>query len=594
MTLKLIEALNVIRMPAPDSAQRFQAALVCGCTPLHLKTLFGAYLRLRSPTKQTEIETGLLGDFAGNLDRASGGNFDAVAIIAEWQDFDARLGFRSLGSWSPDSFSSIGDEVDSSCANLERAIGRLANEAPVVFCAPTLPFPPVSSTNGWQASGVEVQIRLRVLQMVCTVGAIPGVRLVNQQYFDVRSPLDQRYDVDSDLQFGFPYRLGHASLIAEAMCRLMVPDAPKKGIITDLDDTLWMGILGEDGVDGVSWNLESGSQMHGAYQRLLQALADTGILIAIASKNDGALVHEALQRKDLLVQVDSVYPVQAQWQPKSESVGKILSAWNVSASDVAFIDDNPMELAEVKSAYPEIETLLFPRDDNAKILDLLVRLRELFGKSTISEEDRIRMQSLRESPVLAMQAGRTGRDEDAFLANAEAELTLDFAISPTHPRVVELVNKTNQFNLNGKRHGESAWDQYFKNPRSFLVVAEYKDKFGPLGKIAVTAGRKQGQVLCIDTWVMSCRAFSRRIEYGHLVELLRKFDADEVEFDYQPTPRNRPFLDFLMTVSGEEPRGRIRLTAQAILERKPRTFYQFKEARADDVQLNDGRGAANG
>jgi FkbH-like protein len=578
MTLKLIEALEVIQTAAPDSAERFHAGLVCGFTPLHFKTFLGAYVRLRLTSIGTEIEPGFFGDFAGNLDRACVSDFDAVAIIAEWQDFDARLGFRSLGTWSPDSFSSILDEVESSCANLERAIGSLADKAPVVLCAPTLPFPPLSSTNGWQASGVELQVRLRILQMLCAAGAIPGVRLVNQQYFDLRSPLDQRYDVDSDLQFGFPYRLGHASLLAETMSRLMVPDAPKKGVITDLDDTLWKGILGEEGVDGVSWNLEGG-QMHGAYQRLLQALADTGILVAIASKNDGALVREALQRKDLLVQGDSVYPVEAYWQPKSDSVGKILNAWNVAASDVVFIDDNPMELAEVKSAYPEIEAVLFPRNDNAKILDLFVRLRELFGKSTINEEDRIRMRTLRASPVLSMQSGRTDRDEDAFLANAEAELTLDFAISPKHPRVLELVNKTNQFNLNGKRHGESAWDQYFKDPKSFLLVAEYKDKFGPLGKIAVTAGRKQGQLLFIDTWVMSCRAFSRRIEYGHLAELLRKFNADEVEFDYQPTPRNRPFLDFLATVSGEGPGGRIRLTTQTILERKPRTFYRFKEAR---------------
>src|SRR5271169_1841059 len=120
MTLKLIEALEVVQRPTVDSAERFHAALVCGCTPLHLKTFFGAYLRLRLPSKQIEIGTGRSGDFAGSLDRASGRNFDAVAIVAEWQDFDARLGFRSLGSWSPDSFSSILDEVESSCANLER------------------------------------------------------------------------------------------------------------------------------------------------------------------------------------------------------------------------------------------------------------------------------------------------------------------------------------------------------------------------------------------------------------------------------------------------------------------------------------------
>lgn len=441
-----------------------------------------------------------------------------------------------------------------------------------------MPLPPVASSSGLQESAIGSQIEWAIAELARALVEIAGVKLINRQYLGRVSPVEQRYDVDSDLRFGFPYSCAHASRLAEAISRLAVAEPPKKAIITDLDDTLWKGILGEEGTEGISWNLGPASQMHGAYQRLLQALADAGILIAVASKNEASLVAEAFQRKDLALRPELVYPMEVHWGPKSESVRRILDAWNISASDVVFVDDNAMEIAEVKAAHPEIECLLFPNGSNPKILELLIQLRELFGKATVQEEDRIRLQTVKRSNERSLQATATQIDPESFLASAEAELTLDFAANPKHPRVLELVNKTNQFNLNGKRHLESTWQRYFEDPDSFLLVADYQDKFGPLGKIAVAAGRRKGGSLFVETWVMSCRAFSRRIEYGYLQALLRKFDPQEVEFAFLPTERNRPFVDFLAQISGnDEPSGPTRLSKEAVLSRAPRTYYQIKE-----------------
>lgn len=574
MPLKLIEALEIVQKPAPAAAENFSAALVCGFTPLHLEPLLQANLSLSLPSRKIEIHTGIFGDLIGNLRRATSRSFDSIVVVSEWTDFDARLGFRSLGSWSPDNFPAILVEVQARSVELQRAIRGAAVRTPVTICMPTVPFPPISLCSGVQASAIETQIELTITQLASDLVEIPGVRLANRQYLDRVSPAGQRYAVDSDLRFGFPYTSTHASWLAETISRLAAPDAPKKGIITDLDDTLWKGILGEDGVERVTWTLDGGGAMHGAYQRLLQSLADSGVMIAVASKNDAALVSEAFQRMDLALRAESIYPIEAHWKEKSESVRRILQAWNVSAADVVLVDDNAMELAEVKARHPEMECVLFPKESNSQILSLLVRLRELFGKSTSQDEDRIRLQSIRRANEVSLEAAAT--DPDAFLASAEAHLTLDFATNPRHPRVLELVNKTNQFNLNGKRHMESAWQQYFEDPNSFLLVADYQDKFGPLGKIAVAAGRAVGKSLFVDTWVMSCRAFSRRIEYGYLAALLQKFDAEEVEFAFAPTPRNRPFTDFLATMCGIEPSGPIRLTTEAVLSRAPKTYYEIK------------------
>ena len=140
----------------------------------------------------------------------------------------------------------------------------------------------------------------------------------------------------------------------------LFPAPPKKGIITDLDQTLWKGILGDAGVDGISWSLDGKSQAHALYQQVLASLADSGVLVAIASKNDPDLVEAALQRPDILLPPSQIFPMEVGWGVKSDAVGRILETWNIGADSVVFVDDSPMELAEVAEKYPGIECLRFP------------------------------------------------------------------------------------------------------------------------------------------------------------------------------------------------------------------------------------------
>src|SRR5207248_5272741 len=171
---------------------------------------------------------------------------------------------------------------------------------------------------------------------------------------------------------------------------------PKKGLITDLDDTLWRGILGEVGVEGVGWDLERRAHMHGLYQQYLAALARRGVLVAVVSKNDPQLVEESFrQRHDLLVTRSDLYPIEAGWGRKSEAVRRVLQAWNISADTVVFVDDNPIELEEVKTAHPSMETFRFFTDNPVRVWDLIRRLQDLFGKPELLDEDRLRMASIR-------------------------------------------------------------------------------------------------------------------------------------------------------------------------------------------------------
>jgi FkbH-like protein len=241
------------------------------------------------------------------------------------------------------------------------------------------------------------------------------------------------------------------------------------------------------------------------------------------------------------------------WGPKSESVQRILKAWNIGAESVVFVDDSPMELAEVAAVHPGIKCLQFPTRDQVKINQLLATLRDLFGKNVLLEEDLIRVKSARRGHQEQQDREQSSATPGQFLKLAEAEIDFHIGKTPLDPRAIELVNKTNQFNLNGTRRPEAYWQAWLKNPDSFLMLVSYKDKYGPLGKIAVLAGRGMGRKLFVDSWVMSCRAFSRQIEHRCLQELYSRFDVDEIEFDFAATDRNKPFQAFLSDMLGEPP-----------------------------------------
>jgi FkbH-like protein len=344
-----------------------------------------------------------------------------------------------------------------------------------------------------------------------------------------------------------------------------------------LDDTLWRGILGEDGPDGVSWDLDHHSHMHGVYQQFLRSLSEAGILIGVASKNDPALVAEAFRRTDILLPRDSIFPFEAHWGAKSESVARILKAWNIGADAVVFIDDSPAELAEVQSAHAGIEAMAFPTQEPQQILQLCQRVRDLFGKNSIGEEDGLRLQSLRLPYEGAEDDVNQRGSPDSFLQQAEAELNLTYSKDPLDPRAFELINKTNQFNLNGRRYLLTELQKYARLAETFLLVVSYRDKYGPLGKIAVITGRKQDSTLLLDNWVMSCRAFGRRIEYACLEALYKKYGAEEIEFAFETTDRNGPMKDFLQAILGAPPGPGSHLPRNQFQERRLESFQTVVE-----------------
>jgi FkbH-like protein len=574
--MRLSEALRINEQAVSGANPSRKIHLVCGFTPLHLETFVKANVRLHFSGEGVEVVSGLFGDLEGNLRKASNATADGALVVVEWSDLDERLGLRASAGWQSEILADVLQQVPEKLRRLEAGLADLAKSMPIAVLAPTLSIPPLTHLPPAQASGFELQLRCALTNFACRIASLPDTRLVSESALAQRSPQAQRHDVKMDLHAGFPYTISHASAAAELLTGCLFPGVPKKGLITDLDDTLWKGILGDVGVGALSWCLEDRSQGHALYQQLVASLAESGVLVAVASKNDPDLVREAFGHPRLLLDETQVFPIEANWGAKSESVGRILKAWNVGADSVVYVDDSPMELAEVAEKHPGIECIRFPPEDPAAIVELISRLRGLFGKSDLREEDRLRLQSLRSSA--ALETAQSAEPASDFLARLNAKLALRFSTTASDGRAFELVNKTNQFNLNGRRYTESEWRRYFERPNAILVTAGYEDRFGPLGEIAVMAGHGLPGDLQIDMWVMSCRAFSRHIEFQMLRKVFEKYNASRIRFSFKPTERNGPIQEFFgQFVKTDLPENGLELLASDFEQNLPELFHHVTE-----------------
>lgn len=573
--MTLNQALAIIKEQKRGGQARVHF-LVCGCQPLHLATFLHAHLLERFPDNQVEILTGLYGDFLGNLGKASGSLAMAATVALEWSDLDPRLGLRSSGGWSNRTQPDILATCRERFLQITSGLRKLAARMPVAVAPPSLPLPPIGNTVCAQSSVMELELEQQLASFLLQLSEVPGVRVLQPSRLEQSASGVTRLDAKMELLAGFPYSIPYASLLARSWVDVLYPQLPRKGLITDLDDTLWSGLVGEVGVDAISWDQEHHSQVHGLYQQMLGHLADCGVLLGVCSKNEATIVQAALGRKDLFLNADMFFPVRVGWGPKSAAIAEILGIWNIAGDAVVFIDDNPMELSEVQQVFPGMTCLEFRRNDPTSVWNLLHRLRDLFGKPFITEEDNLRRASLRAAVWMRETEPHLASPE--FLRSLNGVVTLDYRKQNGSERALELLNKTNQFNLNGLRMSEREWRACLENSESMVVVVSYRDKFGPLGRIAILIGTRLGDRVRVTHWVMSCRAFSRQLEYHLLDSLFRQANAEEIEFAFQPTERNQPLQDFFQHIgvplSGS---GGFRLSRTQFLSRPEELPHQASE-----------------
>lgn len=312
----------------------------------------------------------------------------------------------------------------------------------------------------------------------------------------------------------------------------------KKAVVVDLDNTLWHGVIGDDGLRGIELTGPRGDA-HVAFQQALAGLARRGVVLAACSKNDDATARLPFaHHPDMVLTVDDFAAFVANWDPKPQNVERIARELGLGLDSFLYVDDNPAEREAIRRSLPMVDVLRLSVDE-ADWCDDLARYPWL-EPGSVTDEDRQRAASYRARAAISAMEGRAESLED-FQRSLEMTATVAPVDDLTLDRVVQLVNKTNQFNLTTRRHGTDDVRRMLADPDCVHLTARLADRFADHGLVAVVLARAVDDVLDVDTFLMSCRVIGRGLETV-LVEELAAHARDRglraVRGRYVPTDRN--------------------------------------------------------
>ena len=324
---------------------------------------------------------------------------------------------------------------------------------------------------------------------------------------------------------------------------------PKKVIVLDLDNTLWGGVVGETGALGVALGDSPDGEAFRAFQRHLKGLAERGVVLAIASKNNPADALEVFEKNpDMVLRLDDFAAYEINWEPKGTSIPRLAQMLNLGLDSFVFFDDNPAEREQVRQALPEVEVVDVPEDPAEYARALQAGLD--FETVGLTAEDRQRTgQYVVERKRRELEAS-TG-SLDGYLLSLEMEGEVRPINEADLPRVVQLLAKTNQFNLTTRRHSREAVDELLARHGAVGVTLRLRDRFGDHGLVAVmiVVPDAEGPLdqARIDTWLMSCRVIGRTAEHfllGAVLEECRALGYRRLIGEYIPTKKNALVASF--------------------------------------------------
>jgi FkbH-like protein len=456
----------------------------------------------------------------GQALRATPGPDPELILLLPW-NFVSALDWRSGG---PDSAVDVADCFDEALTTAA-LIARRPHVARLYLPAPT---PPIFADP---RTGRDLDARLTDLarSLGATIGAPDAFALA--PYLATGRPIGGAALEDVAMTL--------ADLAVRSIRGSAPEAAPAKVLVTDLDNTLWRGVVAEDGPDAVGFGPDTSGWPHFIYQRLLKRLRHLGIVLVAVSRNRPQDVLPLLRSGAMPLREDDFVSIVASYEAKSAQIAQIAEALNLDPGSFVFVDDNPIELAEAARALPQLTTLRFPADE-ADLADVLDRLAGLFARSTTTQEDLNRTDLYRRRIVGLAPSTAAGGDVMDFLRGLDMRLTLRERRWGGHERALQLINKTNQFNLNGRRlEAEALAERLAAGGR--LFTGELADRAGSHGEVLALLVSAEGLV---ESFVMSCRVFLRQAEAAFLLAL---GDAGVTlrGFDHRPTDRNTPVQAFL-------------------------------------------------
>jgi FkbH-like protein len=319
----------------------------------------------------------------------------------------------------------------------------------------------------------------------------------------------------------------------------------RKCLVLDLDNTLWGGVIGDDGLAGIK--LGQGSPTGEAFlaiQQLAKQLRSRGVILAVCSKNEEDAARSPFQsHPDMLLAESDIAVFQANWTDKASNLRAIAATLNIGIDALVFLDDNPAERMQVRRELPMVAVPELPEDP--ALYPQILAAAGYFETVSFSVEDKNRAEYYRSNAQRAEILNKTG-DMQSYLRSLDMICEINPVDAMSRARSSQLINKSNQFNLTTRRYSEGEIEALETDVGAHLIQVRLTDKFGDNGIISVIIARNAEDGWAIDTWLMSCRVLGRRVEeavLGHLATAARAAGAKTLSGAYIPSPKNRMVAD---------------------------------------------------
>lgn len=409
-------------------------------------------------------------------------------------------------------------------------------------------LPPLHAENGLGfGRGTQVRVagvnRINGAIRACARQHSGQVHVVDSERIARRIGEDKVFDYRFMYMYRAPFKKEFGELYCAEVAKIarLLKGLTKKCIVLDCDNTLWGGVVGEEGIEGIALGPHDyPGRCFFDFQQSVLNLIGQGIIVALCSKNNEDDVFEVLDKHPhSLLKKSHLAAWRINWNNKADNIRELAQELNLGLDSFVFVDDNPVECQLIKDSIPEVTVLQVP----AKAYNLpdLLYLDGYFDALTVSSEDAQRTQMyVAERERNALKAQTTNMDE--YLASLQIRARIHRATESELSRVAQLFGKTNQFNLTTRRHPESRVREMAHDPSWAVYVLDAGDRFSELGLVGVLVACRDGETATVDSLLMSCRALGRRLETAFvdhcLTQLEARWGVQEWRAAYLPTKKN--------------------------------------------------------
>lgn len=408
----------------------------------------------------------------------------------------------------------------------------------------------MGNSEGSAASGHVRFVRQLNEELAAFVEATPNLYLNDLAYLQAVHGMDAFSSQTAWYAYKYAVSIDCIPFLCQSVANIIKSlfGRNKKALALDLDNTLWGGIIGDDGPEGIVLGSESPAGMaYSEFQSYLKALSELGVLLNVCSKNEPANAEAGFARPDSVLKKEDFVSFKANWEPKHLNLAAMAREINLLPDSFVFVDDNPAEREIVRRELPGVTVPeLTAPEDYIKALDR----GGYFEVTTLSADDRKRTEMYRQNAQRAALEESFGSYED-YLKSLEMVGEFGPFDAAHAERITQLINKTNQFNLTTRRYSAAEVEGLLGDAGHITLYGRLLDKFGDNGIVTALIGAVQGETLDIELWIMSCRTFKRQLEqamFDRLCEAAAARGIKRIVGHYYPTAKNLLVKDFYATI----------------------------------------------